>query len=243
MVELLSYNKDYYQNKLDATLRYLEGKQRILLLTTSNRWSGIEGEELPKSTRLAHKIKGLLVGREVKIIDVPSLNLYPCEGNVSTKKGNSCGEKKAVLLDEEKNPTGYHRCWASINNPDDDLWKVSKTLFDSDCVVFFGSVRWGHMNSFYQKLIERLTWIENRHSTLGEDNIVKDVDAGIIVFGQNWNGENVLKTQKQVISFLGFKLVEDLCWNWKYTENFEEESPDSYVEGAKAFDETFFIKN
>jgi hypothetical protein len=46
----------------------------------------------------------------------------------------SVGLKKLYLKDKEKNPSGYHRCWASIHNEDDELWKISKELFESDCV-------------------------------------------------------------------------------------------------------------
>jgi hypothetical protein len=106
-----------------------------------------------------------------------------------------------LLKDKDKNPSGFHRCWASINNKDDELWKISKPLFESDVVIFFGSVRWGQTNSFYQKLIERLTWIENRRTTLGEGNIVEKIDAGIILLGQNWNGRRVLNDQKEVFKF------------------------------------------
>ena len=55
------------------------------------------------------------------------------------------------------------------------FWKISKELFDSNAVIFFTSVRWGQANMFHQKLIERLTWIENRHTTLGESNIVENI--------------------------------------------------------------------
>jgi multimeric flavodoxin WrbA len=134
------------------------------------------------------------------LIDVPELNIVPCEGNVSRKDGNSCGLMKAKLKDKDKNPTGYHRCWASINEKDDELWKISKELFESNAVIFFTSVRWGQANMFYQKLIERLTWIENRHETLGESNIVENIQSGFICTGQNWKGMDVVDTQKQIIT-------------------------------------------
>ena len=146
------------------------------------------------------------------------------------------------MNDKFKNPSGFHRCWASINNKDDELWKISKALFESDCIVFFGSVRWGQANSIYQKLIERLTWIENRHSTLGEEKIVKNIDAGIILVGQNWNGKNVVKTEKEVLKFFGFNVISDLCWNWQYTKDYNDESEKSYKRGIKEFEKTF-VKN
>ena len=160
---------------LDNTISHLKQKQKILFLTTSNRWAG--DKEKPKSTLLAEEIAKAVGSEKVTILDVPKLNIYNCEGNISIGKGNNCGAKEALLKNKEKNPSGYHRCWASINNKDDELWKISKDLFQSDCVVFFGSVRWGHMNAYYQKLIERLSWIENRHSTMKEENMVGNIDA------------------------------------------------------------------
>lgn len=185
-----------YKNKFNKTLEYLQTKQNILFITTSNRWNEKITNEEPKSTLLAKALMSQLRNK-VTLIDAFKLKIYPCEGNISTAHGNTCGLKKSLLKDAEKNPSGYHRCWASINNPDDELWQISKKLFTSDCVIFFGSVRWGQMNSIYQKLIERLTWIENRHSTLGEENIVKNIEAGIIVVGQNWRGAQVVTLQKK----------------------------------------------
>jgi multimeric flavodoxin WrbA len=96
----------------------------------------------------------------VTLLDVAKLKIYTCEGNISGKRGNNCGVPEAKLRDHGKNPTGQHRCWASINNKDDQLYKVSRELFKSQAVVFFVSVRWGQTNSLYQRLFERLSWIE-----------------------------------------------------------------------------------
>ena len=232
-------NPDVYQEKINKIIEHLKGKERILFLTTSNRWEG--DKEKPKSTLLAEFIKSK-VGDKVEIIDVSKLIIYCCEGNVSRSDGNNCGVKDAVLKDKEKNPSGNHRCWASINNKDDELWKVSKPLFESDCIMFFISVRWGQTNSIYQKLIERLDWLENRHTTLKEDNIIADKEVGIIALGQNWNGENVINTQKQVLNFYGFKVVDELCFNWQFTKDAKDESEKSYKEAPKAFEKVFGIK-
>ncbi len=223
-------------NPFQTTIQYLKTKKRPLFLTTSNRWSG-QGGEKPKSTLLAYKMASLLPG--ARVIEVPLLKIYPCEGNVSTKDGNTCGEKKAKLGDNEKNPSGQHRCWASINNPDDELWKISKELLTSDVVVFFGSVRWGQMNSIYQTLIERLTWLENRHSTLGENNILNGIDAGIIAVGHNWKGKEVIDTQKHVLDFFGFSVQEELCWNWQFMNDSENESNEMYVKAREQFEKEF----
>jgi multimeric flavodoxin WrbA len=220
--------------QLEKLIEYLSGKQKVLFLTTSNRWEG--SKEIPKSTLLAMDIqKKLEESTEVVLLEIPKLKIFPCEGNVSRKDGNSCGLLKSKLKDKDKNPTGHHRCWASVNNPKDELWKISKELFESDAVVFLSSVRWGQTNMFYQNLIERLTWIENRHSTLGESNLVKDIETGFICVGQNWNGETVSETQKKVHEFYGFKPNDDLYWNWQYTKDVNDETQKSYKDSHKKF--------
>jgi multimeric flavodoxin WrbA len=232
---------DFYAKKYKKTIDYLRQKNKILLLTTSNRWSQHK-EDVPKSSQLAIKIQDLLGKEKVTLIDTTKLNIVPCEGNVSSNRefdGNHCGTVKALLKDKEKNPSGYHRCWASINEKNDELWKISKELFESDTVLFFASVRWGQANGYYQKLIERLTWIENRHSTLGEKNIVKNIDAGFIATGQNWNGKYVTKTQKEVLQFFGFNTPDELFWNWQFTDNTLDETNRSYNKAITTFDNTF----
>lgn len=232
-------NPDIYKEKVNTVVKHLKTKEKILFLTTSNRWEG--DKEKPKSTLLAEHIKSE-VGDKVEIIDVSKLNIYCCEGNVSRADGNNCGVKDSALKDKEKNPTGNLRCWASYNNKDDELWKVANPLFESDCIIFFISVRWGQTNSIYQKLIERLDWLENRHTTLKEDNIIADKEVGIIAIGQNWNGEAVINTQKQVLDFYGFKVVDELCFNWQFTKDKNDESQKSYKEAPKTFEKVFDVK-
>lgn len=242
-VELKRNDQDY--KNLIKTIQVLETKKKVLFLTTSNRgdWAIKELAEEPKSTKLAKAICGYLGSKKCKLIEVPNLKIYPCEGNVSHFDGNSCGAKKAKLKDKTKNPTGNHRCWRNINNPDDELWKISKELFESDAVMFFGSIRWGQMNAQYQNLIERLTWLENRHSTLNEENLLKNTACGIIAVGQNWRGAEVLNVQKEVLSFFGFKVTDDLCWNWQYTKNKKDETQSSYKKSGKEFNQTFTLEN
>lgn len=228
--------------ELESTIKLLSGKKRILLLTTSNRYElPNEPIDVPKSTQLAQVIQKTL-GSKATLLDVSKLKIHHCEGNVSRKDGNSCGVKDALLKDKKKDPSGYHRCWASINNSDDELWKITKELFESDAVVFFASMRWGQTNAFYQTLIERLTWIENRHTTLQEDNVVKNIATGFICVGQNWNGEVVVDTQKKVHEFFGFQTPKELYWNWQYTKDSEDESQESYKKSAAEFKEDFKIK-
>jgi len=234
---------DLYARKFTKTVDYLKEKNNVLLITTSNRWKG-HSDDLPKSSLLANKIKDLLGNEKITVMDVTKLKIFQCEGNVSSSPkggGNHCGVKDALLKDDDKNPSGHHRCWASLNNKSDELWKVSKKLFESDCVVFFGSIRWGQANGVYQKLIERLTWIENRLHSLGESNIVKNIDAGFICTGQNWRGKQVVDVQKDVLEFFGFDTPKELFWNWQYTDDENDESKRSYNKSWPVFKDTFSI--
>jgi multimeric flavodoxin WrbA len=203
-------------------------KKKILFLTTSNRWEG--DKELPKSSMIADELIKKLGSDRIELINVSKLKIFPCEGNVSTKRGNTCGLKDAKLDDKEKNPTGHIRCWASLNNKSDEMYKVANAIFDADIVIFFGSIRWGKMNAIYAELVERLTWLENRHNTLGESNLLKDKEAGIIAVGHNWNGEEAVKLEKQVLGFFGFKTPDVLSFNWQWTKDKFDESKKGYLE-------------
>ena len=219
-------------------IRYLESKNDVLLLTTSNRYEAHKWD-IPKTTQLALRIKDHLKQerKRVTLLDVAKLKIHTCEGNISGKRGNNCGVPEAKLRDHGKNPTGQHRCWASINNEDDQLYKVSRELFKSQAVVFFVSVRWGQTNSVYQRLFERLSWIENRVTSLGEAPIrqLKKLEAGIVLFGHNWNDAQVLKVQKQNFKWLGWKTPVALSFNWQYTTDAELESLESYRAATAEF--------
>ena len=84
------------KEKLDRTLKYLEDKEKILFLLTSNRWVGSK-DDTPKSSSLAYWLQEKLGPNKVTIIDVSKLKIYECEGNVSSKIGNHCGTKEALL--------------------------------------------------------------------------------------------------------------------------------------------------
>jgi multimeric flavodoxin WrbA len=228
---------------LKKTIDILKKKKKVLLLSCSNRYQfDPKKPDVPKSKLLALHIKEEL-GDNATLIDVTELKILPCEGNVSRADGNSCGLLKAALKDNKKNPSGHHRCWVNINEPSDQLWKISKELFESDAVIFFSSIRWGQANMYYQNLMERLNWIENRHTTLGESNIVKDIETGFICVGQNWNGENVTETQKEVHKFYGFKPNDELYWNWQYTKNPKDETQKSYKASHDKFIKDMRLKD
>jgi multimeric flavodoxin WrbA len=226
---------------LKNTIKELEKYKKVLLLTCSNRGEEVSKTQLPKSSILARVIHNNL-GNST-IIDVTKLKIYPCEGNVSRMDGNVCGIKEALLDDPEKNPSGYHRCWASVHNPDDELWKISKELFESDCVIFFASVRWGAANMFYQKLIERLNWINNRFIPYGEENIIKNISSGFIIVGQHEYGDDIAELQYNNHEYYGFDVNKELYWNWN-AENIEydDETLQGYLDSYPEFFDEFKIK-
>jgi len=234
-----------FKKQLERATKYLSRKGKVLILTTSNRGdlSSKDGKDSPKSTRIAEVMQRTIGGDKCTLVDVSKLKIYNCEGNVSSKDGNNCGVREAALKDKEKNPTGNIRCWASYNNPDDELWRVANPLLECNVVVFMGSIRWGQANAIYQRLIERLDWIENRHSTLGERNIVKGIESGFIFLGHNWRVEDVIKVQKQVHEFYGFKPVDKLYFGHQFTENALDESKDGYKEDAHSVDNIIDIRN
>ena len=233
-----------FKKQLERATRYLDAKKKVLLITTSNRWikHEIQQGDLPKSTRIAQVIQRSLGAHKCTLVDASKLKIYECEGNVSSKDGNNCGVRGAKLQDKEKNPSGHLRCWASINNEDDELWKVVTPLLEAEAVIFLGSIRWGQANAIYQRIIERLDWLENRWTTLGESNIIKEIESGFIFIGQNWNGAKVVKTQKQVHTFYGFKPVDKLYFNWQFTRDVNDESKESYREAAHALDNIIDIR-
>lgn len=231
----IMYTGEGPEEKLNNLTERLRGRD-ALLVTTSNRWDG--GGEIAKSTLLAG-----LVAKETgaQVVDASKLKIATCEGNISSVKGNRCGTRDAVLKDPKKNSGGVHRCWASINEEGDELWKVSKPLLEAEVVVFFASVRWGQTNSVHQRLMERLSWLENRWTTLGEENVLSGVEAGIVLVGHNWNGDVVLNTQKRVLEFFGFDVPEDLSFNWQWTEDEGDETAEGYKADPRDFGRDFGV--
>jgi multimeric flavodoxin WrbA len=226
---------------LKNTIKELEKYKKVLLLTCSNRGEEVSKTQLPKSSILARVIHNNLDNST--IIDVTKLKIYPCEGNVSRMEGNVCGIKEALLDDPEKNPSGYHRCWASVHNPDDELWKISKELFESDCVIFFASVRWGAANMFYQKLIERLNWINNRFIPYGEENIIKNISSGFIIVGQHEYGDDIAELQYNNHEYYGFEVNKELYWNWSAEDiEYDDETLQGYLDSYPEFFDEFKIK-
>jgi hypothetical protein len=109
-------------------------------------------------------------------------------------------------------------------------------LFDKDKIFAYLNLDDNEL-FIYQRLYERLSWIENRVSSLGEQPIrqLRRLQAGMVVFGQNWNDARVLKTQKQNFQWFGWKTPAALSFYWQYTTDADEESPESYLGAVEEF--------
>ena len=213
--------------------------KKVTFVTTSTRSQYVEENgESPKSSQLARHLADKLRQRGVKVevIDAAKLKIHDCMGCVSEMHGNHCGVKESKLKDEKKNPTGNIRCWASHDFEDDELYKIANAIYDSQAVIFFGSQRWGSVNAIYQRLIERLDWMENMHSTLGEKSTISGIQAGLIVIGQNWRVEDSIATQKKVLEFFGFDTPDELFIGWQYTRDANDENPESYKNAPETFE-------
>lgn len=218
-----------------------EGK-RVLFITTSNRGQYISSKgEKPKSTRLAEHFSDLLKekGVDVVLMDAAKLKIHNCLGCVSELKGNMCGSPDSKLKDKEKNPHGHLKCWASMDFKDDEIWKIANEIYTCDAVIFFTSNRWGNPNAIYQKLIERLDWIESSHSTYEGPNTIKGMKAGMVLLGQNWRVQESLEVQQQVLNFFGWETPNELFMGWQFTRDTDDEEQKSYQEAPNAFEQAW----
>jgi multimeric flavodoxin WrbA len=227
-------------------LNVLSKHKKVTFVTTSNRSPFVEKKygESPKSTQLANHLAESLRRRGVKVsvVDGAKLKIYNSLGCVSELKGSFCGVKASLVKDKEKNPHGHLRCWASHDFKDDELWKIVNEMYESQAIIFFGSQRWGNVNAVYQKIIERLDWIESRWATLDGENTVKDIQAGLILLGQNWRVQESLEVQKEVLKFYGFKVEDPLFIGWQYTRDVKDETEESYKQAPVTFQDAWNMK-
>ena len=226
-------------------LRELSALKKVTFVTTSNRSPYVEKTygEVPKSTQLANSLADNLRRRGIKVavLDAAKMKIYNSLGCVSEIKGNLCGVKKSMVKDKTKNPHGHLRCWASHDFEDDELWKITNEMFESQAIIFFGSQRWGNVNAVYQKLIERLDWLESKWTTLGEENVIKDIKAGLVLLGQNWRVKETLEVQREVLKFYGFQIADPLFMGWQYTRDVNDESDESYKNSAPTFEKSWGV--
>ena len=112
-------------------------------------------------------------------------------------------------------------------------------LYEAEAVIFFSSQRWGTANAIYQKLIERLDWIENMHSSMGEPSTIKGKKAGFVLIGQNWRVKQAVDMQREVLEFYGFEVPPELFMGWQFTRDVLDESEKSYKEAPERFEQSW----
>ena len=72
---------------------------------------------------------------------------------------------------------------------------------------------------------------------------MENIQSGFICTGQNWNGLDVVDTQRRVHTFYGFKPNNNLYWNWQYTNKMSDETQESYKKSFPEFVKKFDLKN
>ena len=118
---------------------------------------------------------------------------------------------EAKLRDKQENQTGQHRCWASINNKDDQLYKISRELFK---FASGGLFRLRSMGTNEQRVSAPLRTPELDRETesphWGEKRIpqLKKLEAGIVLLVIPGTTNKFWQTQKQNFRWFGWKTPE-----------------------------------
>jgi len=79
------------------------------------------------------------------------------------------------------------------------------------------------------------------HTTLGEENSVQKIQAGLVLIGQNWRVKESIDLQKKVLDFFGFEINDSLFIGWQYTRDNLDESKNSYKNTTETFENSFNI--
>lgn len=157
---------------------------------------------------------------KVNMIDAGRLHIVEnlsCYAN----GGSHCADPKA----------GKYRCWAtyeSIEDPEkhggiDEMPVIYDGIDESDIIIFSTSVRWMSHSALFQKIIERMNTLENRHSVYGEKNPLSGKKAGIIVVGQHYQSQKVAGSLSETMTLLGFQCSNSSIFSWQKSHNMNEE--------------------
>jgi len=129
---------------------------------------------------------------------------------------------------------GRYRCWAhklSHDNPEQyggrDEMPVLYEGFDwADVVVFGTSTRWESHSALLQKIIERMTNLQNRNVVYGEPNPLAEKKCGVVVTGHNAKSQSVASHLLEVFQWLGFDTNIFYQIVWQKTDNLHSEVPE-----------------
>lgn len=193
-------------------------RPKVLLISTTTHAT--------KSTsrRLLERVEARVVsgGCEVRYVDANTLHIV---NNLSCYAG---GKFNCASFD-----AGRYRCWAhklSHENPDayggaDQMGVLYDGFRWADVVVFATSVRWESHSALLQKIIERMTTLQNRATVYGEPNPLSTKRCGVLVTGHNAKAQSVASHLIEVFQWLGFESCFFYQMVWQFTENLHSEVP------------------
>jgi len=171
-------------------------------------------------------------GHEVEFCDANKIHIV---------KNLSCyanGKKNCAAKD-----AGEYRCWAhfnSIEDPDkyggkDEMSIIYDGINSADLVIFSTSTRWMNYSSLMQKIIERMDTYENRHSSFGEENPLKNKFCGVVVTGQHYQTQKVAENLQNVMRFFGFQVPNDGALVWQKTLDMNLEQDENNFESMRSY--------
>jgi len=160
----------------------------------------------------------------VRMIDASQLHI------VNNLSCYSSGKSNCASYD-----AGKYRCWAhklSHDTPSEyggkDQMGVLYDAYDwADIVIFGTSVRWESHSAILQKIIERMTTLQNRNVVYGERNPLQNKRCGVIVTGHNSMAQKVAAHLLRAFEWLGF--TTDIFYQvvWQNSQNIHSEVPDT----------------
>jgi multimeric flavodoxin WrbA len=159
---------------------------------------------------------------EVRYVDASALHI------VNNQSCYASGKFNCASFD-----AGKYRCWAhKLSHDDPEAFGGADqmgVLYDgfawADIVVFATSVRWESHSAILQKVIERMTTLQNRSTVYGERNPLAGKRCGVLVTGHNAKAQSVASHLIEVFQWLGFESCFFYQAVWQFTENLHSEVP------------------
>lgn len=161
-------------------------------------------------------------GHSTRLIDAAQLHI------VNNLSCYASGKFNCASFD-----AGQYRCWAhklSHDNPEnyggaDEMGLIYDNIAWADIVIFATSVRWESHSAVLQKVIERLTTIQNRHVVYNEPNSLLGKKCGVVVTGHNAKAQSVASHLLEVFQWIGFHTEFFYQVVWQKTQNLHSEVP------------------
>ena len=113
-----------------------------------------------------------------------------------------------------------------------NLWKITGSEMHINRSAIY--------NEFNHTMLERVDFPEmkkllNSIDYCPIDNLLENIDCGIISVGHNWNGKEAIELEKKVLTFFGFNVIDNLCWSYQWTNDYKDESLKGYKNDSKDF--------